>query len=240
MSEEIKRGRGRPRKEKNLEELRMEKVKQAEGKRRRGRPTKDEALEHKALIEASKSQVFKNKRSYDHIKAFDPDIPETEVAKMNKFSIELMKIGRDKISWTDENAPDEIQDRFIRMYNLCAEMNIKPSIPFFAMALHITRPTLINYIGANSTSRKNDACVETIKLCLNMIAGNIEAYMVDNHINTVAGIFLLKNSNMGYKDTQDVVLQNVENESKTDDELIKGAELLPTDDDNIIDVEIEE
>ncbi len=90
-----------------------------------------------------------------------------------------------------------VEERCLWYFRRCVEDDIKPTVQGLSNALGVHRTTLSDW--ANGQSRA-DTHQEVARKAYNILAELYEAYMSENKINPVAGIFLGKNF-YGMKDT---------------------------------------
>jgi len=105
----------------------------------------------------------------------------------------------------DVNNPVQVKQRVIDMFNINAAFDIKPSVASLAMAFHVDRVTLFNWLTGKTETVKNKESFNAIKNAYSQINLLYETYMNTGKINPIAAIFLMKN-NMGYKDTTDYII----------------------------------
>ena len=120
----------------------------------------------------------------------------------------------------------ELEDRCVLYFNQCYENEMRPTVAGFALAIGISRPTLLAYI------RGETKCPLDVKQTLNRfysaLNAMIEDYMMTGAINPVSGIFLMKNNFQDYQDKQDFVINNKQETVVSEDKLLEEANLLNT------------
>lgn len=108
----------------------------------------------------------------------------------------LKSLGLPKIDLSDANA---VAERIAWYFESCAEDDLRPSVAGMANALGIERQTLLRW--ANGLSRTYDPTYkDAVKQGLQIINETMESYLLNNDINAIAAIFLMKN-NFGYTDS---------------------------------------
>lgn len=119
----------------------------------------------------------------------------------------------------DMTNPDEVRQRVVDYFKLCAEDNIKPSVEGLSFAFNVNRRTIIRWRYRQECSYPEE-CLTFIDRAYDTINVQMANYMQNNKINAVAGIFLMKN-NMGYEDKTETVVAtaNPLGELKSADEL---------------------
>ena len=116
-----------------------------------------------------------------------------------------------------------LEQRCFDYFDCCMRNEMKPSTAGLALAIGVTRQTLLDYInGVTPIPKENRAILQRVNTMLNSL---MEDYMMNGKINPVAGLFLSKN-NFGYKDTQEFVVNNSVQEETSPEALIEEANLL--------------
>ena len=116
-----------------------------------------------------------------------------------------------------------VEKRCFDYFDTCMRNEMKPTTAGLALAIGVTRTTLLDYINGNTPiPKENRAVLQRYNTMLNSL---MEDYMMNGKINPVAGLFLSKN-NFGYKDTQEFVVNNNVQEESTPEALIEEANLL--------------
>ena len=98
---------------------------------------------------------------------------------------------------------EQVRDRIMEYFKICAEDDMKPSVAGLALALDTDR----RYLWAIRTEQrgKNPEVVDLLKKAVNILDLQMVDYMQNGKINPISGIFLMKNS-FGYVDKQEVVV----------------------------------
>jgi hypothetical protein len=118
---------------------------------------------------------------------------------------------------------EDLEDRCYKYIEICVKDNMKPSLAGLALSLDVSRTTLIKYInGEAKIPTENRYVLQRFNGVLNAL---LEDYMQNGKINPVAAIFIAKN-NFGYKDMQEYVVNNTNQEETTPEGLIEEANLL--------------
>ena len=121
-----------------------------------------------------------------------------------------------------ENA-EVIDGRCYDYLETCIRNSMKPGLAGLALAIGVSRGTLLNYInGVTPVPNQNRETLQRYYVLLNAL---LEDYTQNGKINPVSALFLLKN-NFGYKDTQEFVVNNNIQEESTPESLIEEANLL--------------
>lgn len=116
-----------------------------------------------------------------------------------------------------------ISTRCFDYVELCMRNAMKPSMAGLALAIGVGRETLLNYInGVTPIPNDNRLVLQKFNGLLNSL---MEDYMQNGKINPVTAIFLAKN-NFNYKDTQEFVVNNNNQEESSPEALIEEANLL--------------
>lgn len=119
--------------------------------------------------------------------------------------------------------PEIVDGRCYDYFEKCLKNEMKPTIAGLALAIGVSRVTLLDYInGVTKIPKENREILQRYASMLNSL---MEDYMMNGKINPVSGLFLSKN-NFGYKDTQEFVVNNSVQEEATPEALIEEANLL--------------
>lgn len=105
----------------------------------------------------------------------------------------------------------------------CAQKGIRPTWEEYAMALGTTRWTLWRWTTGQI---KGPCSADVFTRAKDFIAAFDARMLIENKMNPVAYIFRAKNY-YDMKDTQDVVVTPNQLETRSREEIIKDAELLP-------------
>ena len=125
----------------------------------------------------------------------------------------------------DMNELPSVSTRVEEYFNICADDDIKPSIASLALAFHVSRFVLFDWINGRNKTITNIDCIHTLKNAYDIINSYYEHLMNNGRINPVSGIFLMKN-NLGYKDQTDYVLSSGNNENLSITDISDRAGLL--------------
>lgn len=118
---------------------------------------------------------------------------------------------------------EELSERCFNYLKSCIDHNLKPSVAGFAFAIGTSRMTLLSYIKGETACPLDNR--EILERYYNALNAMIEDYMQNNCINTISAIFLLKN-NFGYKDQQEYIVNNNQEQDMPEDKLLEEANLL--------------
>lgn len=139
------------------------------------------------------------------------DDSESGVSYAKRLSIHtthLLELGKPNL----DNAY-EVELAVNNYFLLCQQDEVRPTVSGLAMALGVSRATLLKY--ANGTTRVNNR--EIIVMALQTIEIFDEAMLKEGLMPALAGIFLFKN-NYGYTDKTELVAGT---EELTDEEIEK-------------------
>lgn len=175
-------------------------------KRKPGRPKKNNASVP-AATDPIQDKPEKRKRGRPKgsggNKRPDKKIMLTEQGDNTKYLSHDMKIAM--LPDIDMNDQQAIQERINLYFSICADDDIKPTIESLALAFHVSRFVLYDWMNDRTGNRINQESKHTIKRAYDIINSYYAHMMNNGKINPVAGIFLMKN-NYGYKDTTDYVI----------------------------------
>ena len=148
----------------------------------------------------------KGSRDKQATKRKRPDLSEklavhTESGDNRKYiqhSLRLAKLPRVNLK-----SVEEVTQRIVDYFSICAEDDMKPSVAGLALAMDIDKTYLWEIrVGKKG---KNPDVADAIKKAMKILDLQMVDYMQNGKINPVSGIFLMKN-NFGYADKQEVVL----------------------------------
>lgn len=123
----------------------------------------------------------------------------------------------------DTNNADEVWKRTEEYFKLCTKYDFKPNVPSYALALGVSRLTLVSWLRKDV--KKPDEVYDILNRVYTVLNAELESYMQDGKVNPVTGIFIAKN-NFGYVDKQDLEVNNSVALSPTAEALIADAEIL--------------
>lgn len=129
------------------------------------------------------------------------EIPEGDNNKYTAFTLDIMKLQH-----IDIEAPDQVRQRIIEYFQLCADHDMKPGVAGLSLALGMDRRRLWEIkTGVKGKNPIPQECKDAIKAAYISLESLMENYMQNGKINPVSGIFLMKN-NFDYQDRQDYVV----------------------------------
>lgn len=153
-------------------------------------------------------------------KSLPGNVSNNDNIKYTLHNLDLMSLA--PIDCKIERA-EVVQQRCFDYFDMCIRNAMKPSTAGLALAIGVSRVTLLDYInGVTPIPKDNREILQRVNTMLNSL---MEDYMLNGKINPVAGLFLSKN-NFGYKDTQEFVVNNTVQEESTPETLIEEANLL--------------
>ena len=153
----------------------------------------------------------------------DKDIQPTAPGKNRKAM--LFSVALSTLPYIDVNNPLQVRNIVSQYFDICSQFDLKPTIAARAMAFHVDRATLFNWLNHNTRTIKNTECFDTIKQAYNQITLLYETYLTDGSIIPVSGFFLMKN-NMGYKDTTDYIINTNQEKEDNPGDIFNRAGLL--------------
>lgn len=145
---------------------------------------------------------------------------EKSNANFAKHTMDLMTLEPINIRYCPA---EKIQERCVEYFQMCVDNDMKPTLAGFALALGTTRDNLSKYVRREWFMP--DDSYEVIVRFYSALVAYIEECMMSGKVNPVGLIFLMKN-NFGYKDQQDIVVNNEVKEAPTEEKLIEEANLL--------------
>ena len=96
--------------------------------------------------------------------------------------------------------PQQVETSIINYFRMCQEDVVKPTVSGLAMALGVSRETLLKYKNGETRIQNREAVVRAVQT----IEVFDEALLKEGLMPALAGIFLFKN-NYGYTDKTEVV-----------------------------------
>ena len=177
-------------------------------KRGRGRPPKE-----KQSIPKNATEIIRKPTRTDLPNAVE--FPDGDNNKYTTFALAIMQLPK-----IDVRNPQQLQNRVIEYFQLCADHDMKPGVAAVALALGTDRRRLWEiHTGQEKQLVIPAECKKIIKNVYNSLDALWEAYMQSGKINPVSGIFLGKN-NLGYKDQQEYVLTPNQHEEEVSPDVI--------------------
>ena len=123
--------------------------------------------------------------------------------------------------------PEEVESRTAEYFDICAMNDMKPSVAGYALALGVSRKVLWEYVSGRIV--KPDGVRNSLKRAYDFLNAQMEDYMQNGKIQTIAGIFLMKNS-FGYTDKQEIEVAARQPDAETPDQIAqKVADAIPAD-----------
>lgn len=133
---------------------------------------------------------------------FFPEEADTETNKaVNGFLMMIMQLV--PINMKD---PSELSQRLAEYINICYKCGAKPSLASLALALGCDRSMILQFKKGHDGRGKAlpVECCDMIRRAYVLLNASLEQSMMENKIQQVSGIFLLK-ANFGYKDDQTIL-----------------------------------
>ena len=131
------------------------------------------------------------------------------------------------LSKVDLDSVEQVEDRSMEYFQICAKNDMKPSVAGYALALGYSRAYVWELCNKPHENKKPEV-IDTIKRVMEALTAQMEDYMQNGKINPVSGIFLMKN-NMGYQDKQEVVVTPNQVNEVSENNLLEESNLLPED-----------
>lgn len=152
------------------------------------------------------------------------DLPEGDNNKYTTFALEIMKFPK-----IDVHNPEQLRNRVLEYFQLCAEHDMKPGVAAVGLAIGLDRRRLWEIRSGTKNVAIPQECKDIINSVYDSLEVLWEGYMTSGKINPVSGIFLGKN-NFGYSDKQEyVVTPNTMAQDTPVDVIEAKYEALPED-----------
>ena len=122
---------------------------------------------------------------------------------------------------------EEVDERTAEYFAICSMNDMKPSVAGYALALGVSRKVLWEYVSGRIV--KPDGVRNSLKRAYDFLNAQMEDYMQNGKIQTIAGIFLMKNS-FGYTDKQEIEVAAKQDAETSPEQLAqKYADAIPVD-----------
>ena len=153
-----------------------------------------------------------------------PELPEGDNNKYTTFALAIMQLPK-----IDVRNPEQLQNRVIEYFALCAEHDMKPGVAAVGLAIGLDRRRLWEIRSGSKNVAIPQECKDIIHSVYDSLEVLWEGYMANGKINPVSGIFLAKN-NFGYQDKQEyVVTPNTMSQDTPVDVIEAKYDALPED-----------
>ncbi len=174
-----------------------------------------------SLTEEQTKKIIKKNNAIERVES--ETLKSGDNSKILTHNFRLYKLV--KVDMKDAEA---IERRIAEYITICTEDDARPTVEGLALALGINRRTLWKYAYSNDF-KVSDVIRDTLKKAYDFL----NVYMVDlmytNKINSINGIFLMKN-NFDYKDKSEVVLtpntQNNKDATELKDEYLLENDII--------------
>ena len=186
-------------------------------KRGRGRPPKPKQPAPKTATE-----IIRKPTRTDLPNAIE--FPEGDNNKYTTFALAIMQLPK-----IDVRNPEQLQNRVIEYFQLCAEHDMKPGVAAVGLAIGLDRRRLWEIRSGTKNVAIPQECKDIIIGVYDSLETLWESYMINGKINPVSGIFLGKN-HFGYSDKQEYVVTPNTMNQETPVEVIEAKyDALPED-----------
>ena len=186
-------------------------------KRGRGRPPKPKTPAPKTATE-----IIRKPRRTDLPNAVE--FPEGDNNKYTTFALAIMQFPK-----IDVRNPQQLQNRVIEYFQLCADHDMKPGVAAVGLAIGLDRRRLWEIRSGTKNVPIPQECKDIIIGVYDSLETLWESYMINGKINPVSGIFLGKN-HFGYADKQEYVVTPNTMNNETPVEVIEAKyDELPED-----------
>ena len=128
------------------------------------------------------------------------EFPEGDNNKYTTFALAIMQFPK-----IDVRNPEQLQNRVVEYFRLCADHDMKPGVAAVALAIGLDRRRMWEIRSGSKNVAIPQECKDIIINVYDSLEALWESYMTNGKINPASGIFLGKN-NFGYQDTQEYVL----------------------------------
>ena len=162
-------------------------------KRGRGRPPKE-----KQSIPKNATEIIRKPTRTDLPNAVE--FPDGDNNKYTTFALAIMQLPK-----IDVRNPQQLQNRVIEYFQLCADHDMKPGVAAVGLAIGLDRRRMWEIRSGTKNVAIPQECKDIIIGVYDSLEVLWESYMTGGKINPVAGIFLGKN-NFQYADKQEYVV----------------------------------
>ena len=162
-------------------------------KRGRGRPPKE-----KKPVPKTATEIIKKPRRTDLPNAVE--FPEGDNNKYTTFALAIMQMPK-----IDIRNPEQLQNRVVEYFRLCADHDMKPGIAAVGLAIGLDRRRMWEIRSGTKNVAIPQECKDIIINVYDSLEALWESYMINGKVNPAAGIFLGKN-HFGYTDTQEYIV----------------------------------
>ena len=150
------------------------------------------------------------------------ELPEGDNNKFTGFVLKIMTMPK-----IDIRNYEQVQERILDYFKLCADEDMKPGVAALAQSLGIDRRRLWEIkVGQPRIANIPPEVTTLVRTAYDSLESLWESYMVNGKINPVSGIFLAKN-NFGYQDKQDYVLEAKTNTTVEPNVIVAKYDELP-------------
>lgn len=191
-------------------------------KRGRGRPPKYTKDNPKPPAPKTATEIIKKPQNTNAPTTIE--LPEGDNNKYTTFALAIMQLP--KIDYKD---PQQLRNRVIEYFQLCAEHDMKPGVAAVGLAIGLDRRRLWEIRSGTKNVVMPQECKDIVNSVYDSLEVLWEGYMTSGKINPVSGIFLAKN-NFGYQDKQEYVVTPNTMSQETPVEVIEAKyDALPED-----------
>lgn len=150
------------------------------------------------------------------------ELPEGDNNKYTSFALSIMRMPK-----IDIRNYEQVQERILDYFQLCADMDMKPGVAAMAQSLGIDRRRLWEIkTGQPHPANIPPEVTALVRAAYDSLEALWESYMSNGKINPVTGIFLAKN-NFGYQDKQEYVLEPKTNTTADPKVIVAKYDELP-------------
>lgn len=159
-----------------------------------------------------------SKTKSDARKKFEIVLEAGENTELMNHSLEIFTLPK-----IDTNDPEMVYDRTVEYFEICGKHDMRPTLPGYAMALGISRQTIMKWISG--AIPRCEEVLDIVQKVYSLLNSQMEDLMMGNKINPVTAIFLSKN-HFAYKDAQEYEVKNEVVAAPSTDALLEEARLL--------------
>lgn len=143
-----------------------------------------------------------------------------------EFNLKVKKLAESKkIDRTTKNVCKVLKQRCEDYYALCGDYDAKPTIEGLALAMGISRQTLLRWASNFYDWNRQANTKEVLEPEVAFLNSQMVTYLTEGAINPISGFFMLKNS-FGYSDATEHIITPDNSRLTSREQLLEEAKNL--------------